>query len=140
MPAFPIAATRMSAERQKAGQIPRFAVANGDGGVFVQQQHRHGLAHDIAATHDHGMLARNGNSAALQHLNNAGGSAGRQRGLSTLQAANIHRMKSIDIFLRRNGLVQQLLDPPGAAVAFGSGFHPHPRGHLTVRSEPAFLP
>ena len=78
MPALPMAATRMSAERQNGRQIARFTVTEGHGGVFVQQQHGHGFTHDIAATDDHGMLARKGNSAALQHLNNARRGAGGQ--------------------------------------------------------------
>ena len=39
-------------------QVWRFRMADGDGGVFVQQQQRHGLADDIAAADHHGASRR----------------------------------------------------------------------------------
>ena len=45
---------RLSGHR---GQIRRTAVANCDGRISSQQQHRHRLADDIAAADNHGVLA-----------------------------------------------------------------------------------
>ena len=46
------------------GQIVSFLMADGDGGICIQQQHGGGLADDIAAANDHRFLSSNGNVAA----------------------------------------------------------------------------
>ena len=38
-------------------QVGCTAVANGDGGIFLQQHHRHGLANNVGASNHDGMLA-----------------------------------------------------------------------------------
>ena len=68
-----------------------------------------------------------GNSAALQHLNDSRRSAGNQRGLAALRASDLHRMKSVHIFLGRDGFEQSFWRLRGRAAATGSGFHPHRR-------------
>ena len=87
-------------------QVARFGVANRHRRVLVQQQHGRGLAHDVAAAHDHRMLAGDGNVAALENLNDARRGAGRQRRPAGLQAARVDGMKAVDIFLRSDGVEQ----------------------------------
>ena len=50
---LPMAATSRSARRQTAGQIARLGMADGDGGVLVEQQLRHRLADDVGAADHH---------------------------------------------------------------------------------------
>ena len=73
-------------------------MANGHGGVFVQQQHRHGLAHNVAASHDDGVLAGDRDAAALEDLNHPGRRARRDDGLPADQPARVYRMESITSF------------------------------------------
>ena len=46
-------------------------MTNCDGGVFCQQHHRHGLAQNRAATHNHRMLAFDVDIVGLQRSHNA---------------------------------------------------------------------
>ena len=90
------------------GEVARLRVADGDGRVLVQQQHGDGLADDVAAADDDGVLAGDGNVAALENLDDSGGRAGRERGTAGLQAAGVDGMKAVDIFLGRDGIEQRL--------------------------------
>jgi hypothetical protein len=83
-------------------------VADGDGGILVQQQHGHGLAYNVAAAHHHRMFASDGQIVAFENLDNAGGSAGRKSLASGLQAAGVDRMKSVHILLGSHGVKQRL--------------------------------
>jgi hypothetical protein len=47
-------------------QVARLRVADGDGGVLVEQQHGRRLAHNVAAAHHHGVLAGDGNPLRLR--------------------------------------------------------------------------
>ena len=89
-------------------EIPGLGVANRHGGVFVQQQDRHGLAHNVAAAHDDGVLTGDGNVAALENLDHARRRAGRERRAAGKQAARIDGMKSVHVF-RRIDRIQQTL-------------------------------
>ena len=89
-------------------QVARLRVANRNGGVLVEQQHRDGLAHNVAAAHDHGVLAGDGNLAALENLNHAGRRAGRKRRAAGKQAARVHGMKAVHIFGWIDGVEQRL--------------------------------
>src|SRR5580658_3625236 len=48
-------------------QVVRLRVANGYRRIFVEQQNRYGLAHNVAAADYHRVLAGDGNVAALQN-------------------------------------------------------------------------
>src|ERR1019366_2246547 len=61
-------------------QVGRFGMADGDGGVLVQEQEGDRLAYDIAAADDDGAAPGDGNAAALQELENARRGAGSRRG------------------------------------------------------------
>ena len=76
--------------------------------IFVQQQDRHGLAHDVAASDDDGVLAGDGNAAALENLDHARWRAGRERRPPGEQAARIYGMKTVHV-LRRLDCIQQTL-------------------------------
>jgi hypothetical protein len=89
-------------------QVPRLRVANRDRRVLMQQQHRRGLAHDIAAAHDDGVRAGHGNPAALEDLDDAGRGARGERRTASLQSAGIDGMKSIHILGRVDGVEQSL--------------------------------
>src|ERR1019366_3996771 len=67
----------LAAEGREVGAV---GMADGDGGVLVQEQEGHGLADDIAAADDDGAAPGDGNAAALQELENARRRAGSPRG------------------------------------------------------------
>ena len=81
-------------------QVARLRVANRHRRVLVQQQHRNGLADNVAAANNDGVLAGDGNVAALQNLNHAGRCAGRERRTAREQTACIDGMKAVHIFRR----------------------------------------
>ncbi len=81
------------------GQVPGARVADGDGGVLVQQHQCHGLADDVAAAQDYGVLAGHGDLIELQHFDNAGGRAGARRGAARDQVADVDGMKAVGVFI-----------------------------------------
>src|ERR1019366_4493129 len=85
------------------GQIPGARVADGDGGVLVQQHQGHGLADDVAAAEHHGVLAGHGDLIILQHLNDASGRAGARRGAAGDQVADVDGMKTVGVFIGGDG-------------------------------------
>ena len=107
-PGRPMAATRMSAWRVISAQVAGLRVADRHGRVLVEQQHRDGLAHDVAAAHDHCVLAGDGNAAALENLDDSGGRAGRERRPAGQQTACIHGMKAVDVLGGIDGVEQGL--------------------------------
>ena len=78
-------------------RIARFRVANGDGGVGVHQQQRHGLADDVAAADDHGVCAFDGNCAAAQNFHHAKRSARDEAGATLDELADVDGMKAVDV-------------------------------------------
>ena len=137
-------------------QIFRAAVADGDGGVFLKQQQRHGLADDIAAADDHGVLARDRHARRLEHMQRSLGRTGDHAVLATGQTAHIHRMEAVHILFRtdqrqRPMLVQMsgqgklyqnavngfvLIGPFNSGFQLRlRGFRPHPKG-LGVDPQP----
>ena len=83
-------------------------MADGDGGVLVEQQHGGGLAHDVAAADDDGVLAGDGNVAALENFDDAGGRAGRESGAAGQQTARVHGMKAVHVFRGGDGVEEGL--------------------------------
>ena len=78
-------------------------MADGDGGIRLQQKRSHGLAHNITAAHHHAVLARRVNAVLFQKGQDPRRGAGEIPGLPQMQEAHILRMKSIHIFGRIYG-------------------------------------
>ncbi len=80
------------------GQIARFRMADGDGGVRVHEEKSHGLADDIAAAEDGCVRTFDWNFAAAEDFHHAERSARDEIGASGDEAADIEGMEAIDIF------------------------------------------
>src|SRR5579871_3077198 len=78
-------------------------MADGDGGMLVQQEHGHGLSHDVAPAHDDGVFSGNGNRVASQNLDNARGSTRARSRQIGYQPADVAGVKAIDVFFWRHG-------------------------------------
>ena len=98
-------------------EVSGLRVTNRHRGVLVEQQHRHGLAHNVAAAHDHRVLAGDGNLAALQNLDHARGRAGRKRRPAGEQPARVHGMKAVHVLRRIDRIEQRLCSRPAAEAA-----------------------
>jgi hypothetical protein len=72
-------------------------VADGNGGVLVEEQHGGGLADDVAAANDDGVLASDGDVAALEDLDDTCRRARGKSGAASLQAAGVDGMKAVNI-------------------------------------------
>src|ERR1700733_8153932 len=81
-------------------KIARFRMADGDGGVRVHEEKRHGLADDIAAAEDGGVRALDWNFAAAENFHHAERGAGDEIGASGDEAADVEGMEAVDIFGR----------------------------------------
>ena len=81
-----------------SGQIARFRVADGDGGVLIEQQHGYGLADNVAASYDHGFLPGDWNLAAPQNFHYAGRRAGHQARTLRGKVAHVHGVESVYVF------------------------------------------
>ena len=79
-------------------QVASLRMADGDGGIGVQQQHGSGLADDVAASDDHGVLPSDGDVATLQNLDDPGGRARHQAGALGRKEADVHGMEAVNIF------------------------------------------
>ena len=77
-------------------------MADGHRGILMQQKHRHGLAHNIAAAHHHTVLAGRVNAVFMQDFHNTGRRTGLIIGLSLHDAAHIFRMECVHILIRCN--------------------------------------
>ncbi len=84
------------------GKIARFGMANGDGGVCMHEEKRHGFADDITSAKDNGVGAFDGDLVATQNFHAAGGSAGDESGTTGDELAEIDRVEAIDVFRRSN--------------------------------------
>ena len=78
-------------------------MADGDRGVFVQQQQRHGFADDVAAPHHHRALAGDGDPVALQNSMMPAGVHARGPGKSATSSADVEGVKAVHVLLRRQG-------------------------------------
>ena len=90
-------------EDRELGKIARFGVADADGGVALHQHQRHGLADDVARPDNHHIRAFERYSLMLEQFEDAIRRARRKDGVAQHQAADVVQMKSVDVFLRRNG-------------------------------------
>src|SRR5258708_33833249 len=73
-------------------------MADGDGGVGVHEQKRHGFADDIAAAEDHGVRAFDRNIIAAKNFHAAGGRACDEAGSTADQTTEVYGMKAVDVF------------------------------------------
>ena len=80
------------------GEVARFRMADGDGGVGVHEEKRHGLADDVAAAEDGCVFAFDWNFAAAQNFHHAERGAGDEIGASGDEAADVEGMEAVDIF------------------------------------------
>jgi len=104
--ARPTAATSISALRATF-QVGRLRMANGDGGVFLQQEQRERCRRCRAAD-DHRVAARDRDGAVLEQPHHARRRAGQHARLAREQRAEISWHGSIDILGRRHGLEHAL--------------------------------
>ncbi len=74
-------------------EIARFRMADGDGGVGVHEEQRHGLADDIAAAEDDGVRAFDWNFAAAENFHHAERGAGDEIGAAGDEAADVEGWK-----------------------------------------------
>jgi len=89
-------------------EVAGLGVADGDGGVVVQQKHGGGLAYDVAAADYHSVLAGDGDVAALEDLDDTRRRARREGGATGLEAAGVDGMEAVNIFLGRDGVEEGL--------------------------------
>src|SRR6185437_8805954 len=83
-------------------QVARLGMANGDGGIMVQQQQSHGLADHKASSDYHRAAACYWNVASEQDLHYSGWSAGHQGRTPCYQISHVDRMEAVHILLRRD--------------------------------------
>src|SRR5258708_80854 len=76
-------------------------MADGHGGVRVQQQQSQRLPDDIAASDDHGMFSGDWDFVAPQHFNNAGGCAGARGRNVCDEISEIEGMKTVRVLVGR---------------------------------------
>ena len=79
-------------------------MADGDGAVLVEQQHGHGLAHNVAAADDHAALALHGDVIGLQQLHDAGGGAGQEVVVPHHDFAYVVGVEGVHVLLGVDGL------------------------------------
>ncbi len=101
-------------------QVRRPRVADGHGGVAVQQQQRHRLADDVAAADDDGVRAGDRDALALEHLDDAGRRAGDQLGTVLRRAARRSRRR-IRPRPSSAAMASNTCCCAPAPIAFGSG-------------------
>lgn len=77
-------------------------MANGDGGVSLQEKERNGFADDVAAAHHNRVLARNRNAFFVQQINYPGRSTGDKLRGANQQCAGILDMETINVFSGRD--------------------------------------
>ena len=90
-------------------QVLRPGVADRDRGILRQQQQRRGLAHDVRAANDDGVLARNVGARGLDHADAARRSAGQVARLADLHTAHVDGREAVHILLGRDGVDDSLL-------------------------------
>nr|CUV15163.1 protein of unknown function [Ralstonia solanacearum] len=86
------------------GQIARLAVADGDGGAGLQQQHRHRLADDVRGAHHHGTRAAHRVVDRFEHLHAAVRRARTEQRRAGHQRAGVGDVEAVDILFGRDGL------------------------------------
>ena len=104
MPGTPTAATTMSARRTSAAEVGGARVADRDGRVRLQEQHRGGPAHDLAAADDDRLLARRVDAVRGEELHAAGRRRGDVERRAEVEVAGVDGMEAVDVLVRRDGV------------------------------------
>ncbi len=84
-------------------QVGGLGMADGDGGVAMEQEQGHGLADNVAAAYHYGMLAFDRNFVAVQQLDDPGRSAGSGAGQVGHQFPDVHGMKCVHVLVGADG-------------------------------------
>src|SRR4051812_21742053 len=84
-------------------------MAHCDGGVAMQQQHRHRLAHDVTAADHHGVTAGDRNVLAIEQLDYSGRRARDEHGALLHQESDVDRRQAVDVLLRLDRVKYTLL-------------------------------
>jgi len=90
------------------GEVTCFRVADGDRGVGMHKEERHGLADDVAASEDDGVCAFGLNIVAAQDFHATGGRAGDESRASADQATEADGMKAVNVFCGIDGFENAL--------------------------------
>ena len=83
-------------------------VANGNSCVPVEQQHCHGLAHDVASADNHAVLAVDLHAGAVNEFHDTRRCAGEEVVVADHDLAHVYGVECVHIFQRGNGLDDQL--------------------------------
>ena len=79
-------------------------MGDGNGGVCREQERRHRLADDVGAADDDGAFAGKVAEAVFQDERAAERRTGDGNGVARPQAADVHRVEAVHVFVRRNGV------------------------------------
>ena len=95
-----------------AGDCPKVCgarVRDGHGGIGVQQKFGHGLAHDVAPAHDHGVASVQGDAGGGQQAHYAFGRAGNDAVPAQLERAHVQHVESVHVLVHGNGVYDLVL-------------------------------
>ena len=84
------------------GEVAGAGVANGHGGVAVEEEHCHGLADNVAPADDNAVFARRLDFLVMQHLDYARRSAGQKHAAARHYRADILRMEAGNVLFGRD--------------------------------------
>ena len=86
-------------------------MADRDRRVALQQQHRHGLADDLAPADDDRVAPRDRDAGSIEDLDDAGGRARLQVRAPLHQLADVHRVEPVDVLVRIDRVEHALRGP-----------------------------
>ena len=79
------------------GEVAGAGVADGHGGVAVEEEHCHGFANDVAASNNHAVCAVEVNASAVDQFHDTGRGAGEKLVVADHNASHIHGVKCIHV-------------------------------------------
>src|SRR3954447_20346540 len=80
-----------------SGQVTSLRMADGDGGVRIDQEHGCRFANDVATANDDRFLSSNRNVATLQNFDDTGRRTRYKSGTLRREIADVHRMEAIHV-------------------------------------------
>ena len=102
--ALPMAATSTSALADLGGEVAGARVADGHGGVALEQQERHRLADQVAAPDHDGAGALELDAGGVEQAHDAERRARAQAGVPRDQAGLVQRVQAVDVLGRIDGV------------------------------------